>query len=104
MITSGPEDAIVCKRGETIFDCGYISDSALSWYINGTTNLLNRRTIEDRQSGFPLEWLVNGNDTNTTRLRVGPVDDSLCGNTTFQCEIQSGSPVLSRVATLAVIG
>ncbi|XP_065917101.1 protein sidekick-1-like isoform X2 [Dysidea avara] len=103
MITSGPEDAIVCKRGETIFDCGYISDSALSWYINGTTNLLNRRTIEDRQSGFPLEWLVNGNDTNTTRLRVGPVDDSLCGNTTFQCEIQSGSPVLSRVATLAVI-
>jgi len=75
----------------------------LLWYINGTT-LLNRRTIDDGLSGFPFEWLVNGSDTNTTRLRVGPVDDSLCGNTTFQCEVQLATPVPSRIATLAIIG
>ena len=44
-----PENVTVCKGENATFNCGYI------------------------------QWMVGGYDTNTTRLLVGPVNESFVG-------------------------
>ena len=51
-----------------------------------------------------FKWIVDGNNTNTTRLLVGPVDEMFVSRTTFQCEIPVWLPVQSHIATLNAIG
>jgi len=104
IITRQPRNVKVCKGEVTIFNCGYFASVDIQplWIINGSTSL--RRSAIDNDPNDLLQWIVDGNDTNTTRLSVGPVDESYVGRTTFQCEIPLGTPVVSDIATLTVIG
>ena len=102
-----PENATICKGKNTTFDCGYFLINfppviTPQWKINETMGLNRFNIINDAND--LLQWMVDGNDTNTTRLLVGPVDDSFVGRTTFQCEIPIDPPLQSQIATLNVIG
>ena len=107
-ISVGPDDDTVCKGMNATFNCGYffidtpaILVSIPQWRINGT---VCRRSDIDSDSNDLLQWIVDGDDTNTTRLLVGPVDERFVGRTTFQCVIPVGFMPQSRTATLTVIG
>jgi len=107
-ISVGPDDAKLCKGMNTTFNCGYFFINFLpdaipipQWIINGTTK--PKREIDNDPDDL-LQWIVDGDDTNTTRLLVGPVDERFVGTATFQCEIPTTSRRQSRVATLTVIG
>ena len=101
-----PEDATICKGKNATFNCGYflINFPVITpqWIINETERLARLEIVNDTND--LLQWIVDGNDTNTTRLLVGPVDERFVGRTTFQCEIPIESPPQSQIATLTVIG
>ena len=71
------------------------------WIINGT---VCQRSDVDSDPNDLLQWIVDGNDTSTTRLLVGPMDERFGSRTTFQCQIPAGVMPQSRIATLTVIG
>jgi len=100
-----PEDASICIGKNATFNCGYflISTPVITpqWIINGT-RLIMEDIVNDTND--LLQWIVTGNDTNTTRLLVGPVDESFVGGTTFQCQIPVTPPNKSNTAILTVIG
>ena len=109
-ISVGPNDTTVCKGRNATFNCGYFFIGVPAnlvvlpqWIINGSAGRLSRESIDDDPDDL-LQWIVDGDDTNTTRLLVGPVDESYFGKTTFQCIIPTQFPAQSRVATLTVIG
>ena len=98
-----PEDATICKGESVPMNCGYFTNNTLGiiplWIINGTS--VRRSDIDSNQNDL-LQWIVDGDDTNTTRLLVGPVDERFVGRTTFRCEISAERG--SGNATLTVIG
>ena len=105
-ITDDPDNSTICKNGVIDLDCGYIVTMATRvftpvWIINGTA--YTRSQINSNDTPFPLQWLVDGNNTNTTDLRVGPVDERYLGQTVFQCAFLSVD-VLSAEAVLTIIG
>ena len=108
-ISVDPEDATICKGENATFNCGYFFInipaelvSIPQWIVNETMRL----TMDDivNNTNDLLQWIIIGDNTNTTRLVVGPVDERFVGKTTFQCEIPVTSPPQSRIATLTVIG
>ena len=107
-ISVGPDDSTVCKGMNATLNCGYFfigvpADLVVipQWIIDGT--ITSRVQIDNRTDDL-LQWIDDGDDTNTTRLLVGPVDERFVGRTTFQCVIPTASPRQSRIATLTVIG
>ena len=98
-----PEDATICKGESVSMNCGYFTNNTLGiiplWIINGAS--VRRIAIDSNQNDL-LQWIVDGDDTNTTRLLVGPVDERFVGRTTFRCEISTERG--SDNATLTVIG
>jgi len=110
-ISVGPDDVTICMGRNAIFNCGYFfigvpSDLVVlpQWIIYGSiTGRFSREGIDSNPDDL-LQWIVDGDDTNTTRLLVGPVDERFVGSTTFECTIPTQSPRQSRVATLSVIG
>ena len=107
-ISVGPDDVAICMGRNVRFDCGYFFIGVPAnlvvlphWIINGIR--ISRIDIDNDPDDL-LQWIVDGDDTNTTRLLVGPVDERFVGSTTFQCEIPTAYPRQSRVATLNVIG
>ena len=72
------------------------------WIINEAMWVSRIEIISDTND-LP-QWIVDGNDTNTTRLLIGPVDERFVGRTTFQCVIPIDPPLQSQIATLNVIG
>ncbi|XP_065917120.1 protein sidekick-2-like isoform X2 [Dysidea avara] len=105
-ISVEPNDTTICKGGNALLNCGYFINIPVmltpQWRINGTT-LLNMNDI-DNDTDDLLQWIEDDNNTNTTRLLVGPVDENYVGSTTFRCEIPITPPDPSRTATLTVIG
>ena len=104
----GPEDATICKGQNATLNCGYFFInvpmnlvSTPLWEINETSV---RRNSIDSDPNDLLQWIVDGDNTNTTRLLVGPVDERFVGRTTFQCVIPTGTEPQSQIATLIVIG
>jgi len=102
----GPEDASICKGENATFNCGYFFNTQIvaipQWKINGMMRFAMEEI--DNDTNDLLQWIVDGNDTNTTRLLVGPVDERFVGRTTFQCQIPILPPVSSNTAVLIVIG
>jgi len=103
----GPDNATICKGMNVTLNCGFffINTGFVAtprWMINGSAGL--SRSAIDNDPDDLLQWIVDGNDTNTTRLLVGPVDERFVGNTTFQCEIPVDDGPESQIATLTVIG
>ena len=88
------------------FNCGYFFIGTTivctpQWKINGKTK---PRSEIDSDPNDLFQWIVDGDNTNTTRLLVGPVDESYVGRTTFQCVIPVDNGPQSQIATLTVIG
>ena len=110
-ISVDPEDVTICKGENATFNCGYFfinfPDTVVfipQWII--TRNVTMRLTMDNIVNDINdlLQWIVIGDDTNTTRLLVGPVDERFVGRTTFQCEIPVKPTPQSHIATLTVIG
>jgi len=104
-----PENASICKGETATFNCGYFLNNTQlelipQWIINKTNRLSMMDIVNGINNLGPLQWIVDGNDTNTTRLLVGPVDERYIGKTTFQCEIPVPPTPRSENATLTVIG
>ena len=100
-----PEDKVICKGSQAIFNCGYRFSSfrifSPQWRINGTIHTFSQ--IVNNTDDL-LSWQIDGDDTESTGLSVGPVDDTFVGVTTFQCELLTTPVLMSNIATLTVIG
>ena len=104
IITTNPNDQMICVGGTAVMNYGY--DNGGSGIIlipltriNGTSHALDDPPI----SGLPLQ-LITPNDTNATRIVVGPVGEQFVGTASFSCFFSLSPPVNSMTATLTVVG
>ena len=105
VITSNPEDQTLCVGDIAVMDCGYDSSDFNVVIIplariNGTSHSFNNPPI----AGLPLQFITPTNDTNATRIIVGPVSRQFIGMANFLCAYLLSPPVESMTATLTVLG
>jgi len=85
-VSMDPENATICKGKNATFNCGYFLTNfpviTPQWIINETKRFTRMEIVNDTND--LLQWIIDGNDTNTTRLLVCPVDERFVGRTTFQ--------------------
>ena len=82
--------------------CGYDSGVVIIPLasINGTSHSFNNPPI----AGLPLQFITPNNDTNATRIIIGPVSEQFIGLANFSCGFVLSPPVKSMTATLTVLG
>ena len=82
--------------------CGYNSNFVLIPLarINGTSHSFNNPPI----AGLPLQFITPNNDTNATRIIIGPVGEQFIGLANFSCSFVLSPPVESMTAALTVVG
>ena len=89
-----------------MWHCGYIINSPIQLlpilFVNGAALIIGHNL--NSISGLPLQYISPSNDTNATRIIVGPVGQQVIGNTTFFCEFTSTPQINSTIATLTVLG
>ena len=55
-------------------------------------------------AGLPLQFIVPANDTNASRIIVGPVGEQFVGMTNFECDFPTKPLLLSTTVVLTVLG
>ena len=101
IITANPDDQMICVGGTAVMNCGFDNGVALTPLarINGTSHASDNPPI----AGLPLQF-ITPNDTNATRIVVGPVGEQFIGTANFSCSFSLRPPVISMTATLTVVG
>ena len=102
-ITTNPDDQMICIGGTAVMNCGYNSGGIVLVplaRINGTSHASNNPPI----AGLPLRFITPANDTNASRIIVGPVGEQFIGTANFLCTFSLSPPVDSMIATLTVVG
>ena len=89
-------------------NCGY--DSSITrqfgyiiWplaYINETLHGPLNRPI----AGLPLQFITHSNDTNASRIIIGPVGKQFVGRTNFSCRFSVTLAPLVPTVVLTVLG
>ena len=102
-ITTNPDNQIICVGDTAVMNCGY-SGGGITLVplarINGTSHVFNNPPT----AGLPLQFITPQNDTNATRIIVGPVGEQFVGTANFLCSFSLAPPVDSMIATLTVVG
>ena len=100
-ITRNPENATICIGDTTLFYCGYSAPILLSpnLNINGTDH-----TLTGVVPNLPTNLIQPLNDTNATRIEIGPVGTEAIGMTTMFCRLPSIPSVDTVTVTLTVLG
>ena len=104
IITTNPNDQMICVGGTAVMNCGFDSGGGIVVvplaHINGTSHASNNPPIP----GLPLQFITPINDTNATKIVVGPVGEQFVGTANFNCSFSVIPPVDSMTATLTVVG
>ena len=85
-------------------NCGYENTSGITVVpvarINGTSYPFNSRPI----AGLSLQFITPANDTNASKITVGPVGEQFIGMTNFSCFFLILPPMESVTVILTVLG
>ena len=102
IITTNPDDQMICVGSTAVMNCGFDNGIVLEplAHINGTSHASDNPPI----AGLPLQFITPANDTNATRIVVGPVSEQFIGTANFSCSFSLSPRVNSMTATLTVVG
>ena len=105
VITSNPDNQAICVGDTAVMNCGF--DNGGSGIvlvplaiINGTTHIFNNQPV----AGLSLDFIFPANDTNASRIVIGPVGEQFIGMANFLCTFSLTPPVNTMTATLTVLG
>ena len=105
VITSNPDNQTICVGDTAVMNCGF--DNGGSGIvlvplaiINGTIHALNSQPV----AGLSLDFISPANDTNASRIVVGPIGEQFIGTANFFCAFSLSPQVDTMTATLTVLG
>ena len=107
VVTRNPDNQTISVGGTAVMNCGYDSEITrqTDWvivplaYINETLY----GPLHPPIAGLPLQFITQSNDTNASRIIIGPVGKQFVGRTKFSCKFSVGSPPVPT-AVLTVLG
>ena len=89
VVTRNPDNQTICVNDTAVMNCGYYSTTGhVTIPLANINNTLHISWIKISPpiAGLPLQFIVTRNDTNASRIIIGPVGEQFVGSrTNFSC-------------------
>ena len=108
VVTRNPDNQTIGVGGTAVMNCGYDSSITrqLPGYVIEPLAYINETLygpFHPSIPGLPLQFIAPVNDTNASRIIIGPVGKQFVGRTNFSCKFTVISPPVPTVV-LTVLG
>ena len=104
VVTRNPDNQTICVGDTAVMNCGYYSDFGYAILPLALINKTIYDPLRPPTAGLPLQFIPSPNDTNASRIIIGPVGEQFVGMTNFSCKFAIRSPPLVPTVVLTVLG